>query len=66
MGQKFNLLEDSTVGIDADPSHFQIVHEVWKAGEKDQDENTAVAFSFEHNVARLTVGNFRQERQTSS
>ena len=48
-GQKFNPLEDSTVGIDADPSHFLIVYEVWKAGEKHQDENAAAAFSYEHN-----------------
>ena len=64
-GQTFNPHEDSTVGIDADPSHFQVVHEVWKPGEKDQGDSEA-ALSYEHHVARLTVANLRQERSIPS
>ena len=33
-GQRFNPDEDSTVGIEKDPSHFKITTEIWKAGEK--------------------------------
>lgn len=34
-GQLFNPDEYSTVGIDVDPSHFELSTETWKAGEKE-------------------------------
>ena len=35
----FNPHEDSTVLIDADPSHFQVTTETWNIGEEDQATN---------------------------
>ena len=63
-GQLFNPREDSTVGIDVDPSHFKVSTEIWKAGEKDQ-ETSVEAISFEHHAAQLIVGSLMEEKQTS-
>ena len=63
-GQLFDPNEDSTVGIEMDPSHFKVSTEIWKAGEKDQGRNCETAFSYEHRAARLTVENLSQEKQT--
>ena len=60
-GERFNPEEDSTVGIDADPSHFKVSTEIWKPGEKDEQQNVEKACSYEHHVARLTVQNLSEE-----
>ena len=57
----FNPEEDSTIGIDVDPSYFKVATEIWKLGEKDGDQNFNMAFSFEHHAARLTVQNFSDQ-----
>ncbi len=64
MGKPFNPDEDSTVGIDADPSYFQVSTEVWKAGKKDQENDSEISISYEKHAARLTVENLRQEDST--
>ena len=56
-GQRFNPDEDSTVGIDKDPSHFKITTETWKAGEKDEAANSDLVISYEHRAAQLIVSN---------
>ena len=61
-GQVFNPDEDSTVGIDVDPSHFKVSTEIWKTGEKDQQSSFA-AFSYEHHAAQLIVGSLMEEEQ---
>ena len=61
-GLAFNPDEDSTVGIDVDPSHFKVSTEVWKAGEKDQQSSVA-AISYEHHAAQLIVGSLMGEEQ---
>ena len=60
-GKPFNPDEDSTVGIDVDPSYFKVSTEVWKTGQKDQVANAEAAISFEHHTARLVVENLKQE-----
>ncbi|XP_074612399.1 uncharacterized protein LOC141866762 [Acropora palmata] len=48
-GLRFNPDEDSTAGIDIDPSDFKVSTEIWKAGKKDQAANKkGMASSFEH------------------
>ena len=65
-GLRFNPKEDSTVGIDVDPSHFKVTTEIWKAGKKDQAANREeMATSFEHRVARVVVENLREQELTS-
>ena len=61
-GLVFNPDEDSTVGIDVDPSHFKVSTEVWKVGEKDQQSSVA-AISYEHHAAELIVGRLMGEEQ---
>ena len=61
-GLVFNPDEDSTVGIDVDPSHFKVATEVWKAGKKDQQSSVA-AISYEHHAAQLIVGSLMGEDQ---
>ena len=61
-GERFNPEEDSTVGIDVDPSHFKVSTEIWKPGEKDEQRNVERAWSYEHHAARLIVQNLSEEK----
>ena len=65
-GLRFNPEENSTDGIDVDPSHFKVTTEIWKAGKKDQAANKEeMAISFEHRVARVVFENLREQELTS-
>ncbi|XP_015755712.1 PREDICTED: uncharacterized protein LOC107335204 [Acropora digitifera] len=65
-GLRFNPDEDSTTGIDIDPSDFKVTTEIWKTGKTDQAANKkGMASSFEHHVACLVVENLK-EKQFSS
>ena len=63
-GKPFKPDEDSTVGIDLDPSHFKLSTQIWKLGEKDPITNSGTTISYEHHAARLTVENLRQNKAT--
>ena len=63
-GQRFNPDEDSTVGIDKDPSYFKVTTEIWKAGEKSEATNSDAAISYEYHAAQLIVSNLTEEIQT--
>ena len=66
LGLKFNPSEDSTVGIDVDPSYFKVTTEIWKTGEKDQAANQEeMAPFFDHHVARVTIENLREQKLNS-
>ena len=60
-GERFNPEEDSTVGIQADPSYFKVSTEIWKPGEKDEQQNVVRACTYEHHAARLIVQNLSEE-----
>ena len=61
-GLRFNPDEDSTVGIDADPSYFKVSTEIWKTGEKDEAANNEeMAAFFDHYVARVTIENLKKQ-----
>ena len=65
-GLRFNPDEDSTVGIDVDPSYFKVTTEIWKTGEKDQAANKEeMAAFFEDHVARVVVENLTELELTS-
>ena len=64
MGKPFNPDEDSTVGIDADPSYFQVSTEVWKVGKKGEENDSETSLSYEQHVARLAVEHLRQKQNT--
>ena len=61
MGQPFNPDEGSTVGIDVDPSLFEISTEIWRTGERDQERISEGGISFEHHAARLVVSKLNEE-----
>ncbi|XP_067047077.1 uncharacterized protein [Acropora muricata] len=66
-GLRFNPEENSTDGIDVDPSHFKVTTEIWKAGKNDQAANKEeMAITFEHRVARVVFENLRHEQELSS
>ena len=58
-GIPFNPHEDSTVGIDVDPSYFKVTTETWKIGEEDQATNKEAKCYFEYIVARQVVKNLK-------
>ena len=61
MGKPFNPDEDSTVGIDVDPSHFKVSCEIWRPGENKQATNNEEATFFEHYAARLVFEDLKDE-----
>ena len=63
MGKSFNEDEDSTVGIDVDPSHFKVSSEIWRPGENDQTTNDMEATSFEHHAARLVAEDLKKKKK---
>ena len=66
MGQPFNSDEGSTVGIDVDPSLFEISTEIWRTGERDQERISEGGISFEHHAARLVVSKLNEEESVPS
>ena len=65
-GLRFNPEEDSTVGIDVDPSYFKVTTETWKIGKKNQAvKKEDMTASFEHHVARVVVENLKEQELTS-
>ena len=65
-GLQFNPYEDSTVGIDVDPSYFKLTPGIWKTGKKDQAANKEeMAALFQRHVACVVVENLREQELTS-
>ena len=60
-GDKFNPNEDSTFGIEVDPSLCQITTEAWKVKES-QNEKVAMEGKFAHHAARLTQRNLVKQQ----
>ncbi|XP_074629654.1 uncharacterized protein LOC141887276 isoform X4 [Acropora palmata] len=58
-GIPFNPHEDSTVGIDVDPSYFKVTTEAWKIGEEDRGTNKMAKSYFEYNIGRQVVKNLK-------
>ena len=61
-GEPFNPAEESTVGVDVDPSHFKLSTEIWKIGEKDQERNSEPSMSYEYHAARATVEKLKEDQ----
>lgn len=64
-GKPFNPDEDSTVGIDVDPSHIKVSTEIWKArktGDGTELAGGVEAISFEQHAARLVADDLKQEK----
>ena len=63
-GEKFNANENSTSGIEVDPSHCEVTTEVWKLQNPDQNSSYSLATSFEHQAARLIVNELIDTKET--
>ena len=62
-GELFNPDEDSTIGIEVDPSLCQVTTEVWKARENlESPDEVAMEGSFEYHAARLTQKNLIEQQ----
>ena len=61
----FDPKEDSTVGIDVDPSHFKVSHETWWIGEQDQDNNSDTAIYLDYHLARCIADSLKKQRNTT-
>ena len=62
-GELFNPDEDSTMGIEVDPSLCQVTTEVWKARENlESPDEVAMEGNFEYHAARLTQKNLIEQQ----
>ena len=59
-GELFNPDEDSTLGIEVDPSLCQVTTEVWKS--RETDEKVVMEGKFEQHAARLTRKNLMEQQ----
>ena len=62
----FDPKEDSTVGIDIDPSHFKVSTDTWRTGETDQDHNTDTAITFDYQTARHIMWSLKDKGESTS
>ena len=60
-GMRFDPEEDSTVGINVDPSHFKVTTETWKPGTKEKDQDYDSAISFIYHMAKWIVDRLKEE-----
>ena len=61
----FDPEEDSTVGIDVDPSLFKVTTETWRTGTTENDQDTEGAISFDYHTARWIVDNLKERRNST-
>ena len=59
--EPFNPSEESTVGIDVEPSYFHLSTEIWTIGEKDQGRNSETSISYEYHAARAIDQRLKEE-----
>ena len=60
-GQLFDDKEESTDGIERDPSYFSVSTEIWSTGETKQESDSDSADSLHNRVARVMVADLRGE-----
>ena len=64
-GELFNPNEESTEGIETDPSYFKVSTDVWRTGKKGTGTESEPTFSFDRQAAQLIVERL-EERKTGS
>ena len=64
-GELFNPNEESTEGIETDPSYFKVSTDVWRTGKNGTGTESEPMFSFERQAAQLIVERL-EERKTGS
>ena len=58
-GQHFNHEEDSTNGIERDPSYFSVTTEIWSTGERKLEQDSDSAISLPHRIAQCMVADLQ-------
>ena len=64
-GELFNPNEESTEGIETDPSYFKVSTDVWRTGKNGTGTESEPTFSFERQAAQLIVERL-EDRKTGS
>ena len=62
----FDPEEDSTIGIEVDPSLFKVTTETWRPGTTDNEDNSDAAISFEYKVANHIVDSLKKESKSTA
>ena len=60
----FDPEEDSTVGIDVDPSHFKVTTETWRTGTAGDEQDAEAAVSFDYHAARWIVDDLKKSDES--
>jgi len=63
-GLCFDPGEDSTEGIDVDPSYFEVTTETWKTGTTEKGQNPDAAISFDRHAAMLVVESLKRNDES--
>ncbi|XP_078380647.1 uncharacterized protein LOC144663539 isoform X2 [Oculina patagonica] len=58
-GERFDANEESTRGIEVDPSHFEVTTEIWRQGKSSQTAGSDSALSFDHHAAQMISCNLK-------
>ena len=61
-GQQFNHEEESTNGIERDPSYFSVSTEIWSTGERKLEPDSDSAVSLPHRIAQCMVADLKGDR----
>ncbi len=64
-GDHFDANEESTRGIEVDPSYCKVTTEIWRPDQPDQTISSDSGISFEHQAARLIVHELKSKQETS-
>lgn len=62
----FDPEEDSTDGIEVDPSLFNVSTETWRTGEPDRGQNSDKVLTFDYQTARRIVDSLERERKVTN
>ena len=62
----FDPEEDSTDGIEVDPSFFNVSNETWRTGEPDRGQNSDQVVTFDFQTARRIVDSLERERKVTN
>ncbi len=64
-GDHFDASEESTRGIELDPSHCKVTTEIWRPDKPNETVSSDSPVSFDHHAARLIVRDLKGKQETS-
>ena len=60
----FEPNEDSTVGIDVDPSYFKLSTETWRTGGQGNDQNSDTTVYLDYHLARCIADSLKTQENS--